>query len=101
MNEWKHEWKTGSFSQGYLMKELGSEPRFSDSKSGPPLKWFLFSIASFHFIEADKLHCVINTVSDEQAASEPNIRKLADKRKSEMVDFMCLLNWAMGYQDSW
>ena len=33
---------------------------------------------------------MINTVSDEQAASEPNIRKLADKRKSEMVDFMCL-----------
>lgn len=43
---------------------------------------------------------MINTVSDEQAASEPNIHKLADKRKSEMVDFMCLLNWAMGYQDS-
>ena len=44
---------------------------------------------------------MINAVSDEQAPSEPKVHKLAEKRKSEMVDFMCQLNWARGYQDSW
>ena len=37
-------------------------------------------MTSFHLTEADKLNCVINTVSDEQAASEPNVHKLADVR---------------------
>lgn len=40
---------------------------------------------------------MINSVSYEQATSKTRVHKLADMRRSLMVDFMCHLDWAKGH----
>ena len=55
------------------------------------------SIASFCLTEVDRVPCVINAVSDEQATSKTNVHKLTVMRRSLMIDFMYHLDWAKGH----